>query len=176
MRSQIILCLKTAWLVAALMILLVGTNVCVSTDEACSAAGETMFLFMFLLSFPIGLVFLLISMIFVESAGGHYPSDYIIAWFILACGGCCQWFILVPRLFAKPTLTLLDLRQIREPSNAVSQSSTAATPSSIETSQGRSLPSVDVAATSIRTRKVRNHVVPFDRRGRTPLERVISRL
>ena len=74
-----------------------GTNLCVSTDEACFAAGETMFLFMLLLSFPTGIVFLLISMSFLESSSVHYPSDYIIAWFIMTGGGCLQWFIVVPR-------------------------------------------------------------------------------
>jgi len=52
MRGHIKLCLITAWLTAALLVLLMGTNLCVSTDEACLAAGETMFLLMLLLSFP----------------------------------------------------------------------------------------------------------------------------
>jgi hypothetical protein len=176
MRSKIILCLKTAWFVAALVILLTGTNMCVSTDEACFAAGETMFFFMFLLSFPFGVVFLFLSMIVLESSGVHYPSDYITAWFIMACGGCCQWFVVVPRLFAKPTLTVIDLRRSPESSEAISHSSNAASPSLIETPQCPNLPSVDHVATRIRTRKVRNRIVPFDRRGRTPLERVITRL
>ena len=175
MRSKIILCLKTAWLVAALMILLTGTNMCVSTDGACFAAGETMFLFMFLLSFPFGVVFLFLSMIFLESGGVHYPSDYISAWFIMACGGCCQWFIVVPRLFAKPTLTVIDLRKSHEPSSVISQPSNATSPSLAGT-QCRNLPSLNTAATRIRARKARDRIVPFDRRGRTPLERVINRL
>src|SRR5256885_6873566 len=176
MRNKVILCLKTAWLVAALMILLTGTNMCVSTDEACSAAGETMFLFMFLLSFPFGAVFLFLSMIFLESGAVHYPSDYISAWFIMACGGCCQWFIVVPRLFAKPTLTVIDLRKSQEPSGVISQSSNATSPSLVGPSPCRNLPSLDTATTRIRAPKARDRIVPFDRRGRTPLERVINRL
>ncbi|HBB98375.1 MAG TPA: hypothetical protein DC054_23585 [Blastocatellia bacterium] len=176
MRNKVILCLKTAWFVAALMILLTGTNMCVSTDEACFAAGETMFLFMFLLSFPFGVVFLFLSMIFLGSESVHYPSDYITAWFIMACGGCCQWFIVVPRLFAKPTLTVLDLRQSQRPSAAISPPSNVPSPSLIETSQSHNLQSADPVINKIRTRKVRSGIVPFDRRGRTPLERVINRL
>jgi len=171
MRNKVILCLKTAWFVAALMILLTGTNMCVSTDEACSSAGNTMFLFMFLLSFPLGTVFLLIAMFFLESAGSHYPSDYITAWFIMACGGCCQWFVVVPRLFANPSFTVIDLRKSQEPPGAISQPSNATSPSLIGTSCGN-LP----VTTNIRPRKVRDRIVPFDRRGRTPLERVINRL
>src|SRR2546421_10445359 len=176
MRSKIILCLKTAWLVTALIILLTGTNTCVSTDEACFAAGETMFLFMFLLSFPFGVVFLFLSMIFLESGSVHYPSDYISAWFIMACGGCCQWFVVVPRLFAKPTLTVIDLRQRQRPSGAISQPANVRSPSLIGSSQSCNLPPLDTAATRIRAHKARDPIVPFDRRGRTPLERVINRL
>jgi len=176
MRNKVILCLKTAWLVAAITILLTGTNMCVSTDEACSAAGDTMFLFMFVLSFPLGTVFFLIAILFLESAGGHYPSDYITAWFIMACGGCCQWFIVAPRLFAKPTFTLIDLRNSQAASVAISPPSTATSSSLITALQSNSLPSAETAPNNIRVRKIRNRIVPFDRRGRTPLERVISQL
>ena len=106
MRGHIKLCLITAWLTAALLVLLMGTNLCVSTDEACLAAGETMFLLMLLLSFPTGIVFLFISMFFLETDSVHYPSDYIIAWFIMTCGGCLQWFIVVPRLLEGRKLTI----------------------------------------------------------------------
>src|SRR5690349_13286539 len=109
MRSKLILCLKAAWIVAAFMTVLVATTVCGSDDQACFAAGETMLLFMLLLSFPLGLVFFLISAIFVKNGGGDFASDYVFGWFIMLCGGACQWFILVPRLFAKPHFTVLDL-------------------------------------------------------------------
>src|SRR6266852_6232243 len=118
MRRQIKLCLITAWLTAALLVLFMGTNLCVSTDEICFAAGETMFLFMLLLSFPAGIVFLFISMFFLESYSVRYPSDYIIAWFIMTVGGCFQWFIVVPRLLEGRKLTLLDLKRNEQPSNA----------------------------------------------------------
>jgi|SRR5437016_4752190 len=154
MRKQIKLCLITAWLTAALLVLLMGTNLCVSTDEVCFAAGETMFLFMLLLSFPTGIVFLFISMFFLETDSVHYPSDYIIAWFIMTVGGCFQWFILVPRLFEGRKLTLLDLKPNEQPSNTIA---------------------VDVRPSAIRERKLCKRISAFDRQGRSPLERIISR-
>src|SRR5205085_1560573 len=122
----------------------------------------------------LGVVFLLISMVFLES-GGHYPSDYITAWFIMACGGCSQWFVVVPRLFAKSTLTVIDLRQSQRPSDAISQPSNVPSPSLSASLPSRNLPSVEAAAIKIRARKARKGIVPFDGRGRTPLERVINR-
>src|SRR5437667_8904733 len=110
MRGHIKLCLITAWLTAALLVLIMGTNLCVSTDEDCLTAGETMFLLMLLLSFPTRIVFLFISMFFLETDSVHYPSDYIIAWFIMTCGGCLQWFNVVPRLLEGRKLTILDLK------------------------------------------------------------------
>ena len=174
MRTKILLCLKTSWCVAALMILLVGTNVCVSTDKACSAASDTLLFFMLLLTFPTGVIFLLLSTIAFDGAGGHYPSDYIFAWFIMACGGCLQWFIVIPRLFDKPRFTIIDLKPVQVPAPAIA-------PVSIPTSQllPTPTPNSDVRPVAkvkrSRAPKRRNRVVPFDCRGRTPLERVIDR-
>jgi len=58
MKSRIKLCLKTAWLTTAIVLLFMGTNLCVLTDSSCFDAGETMLLFIVILSFPTG-VFLL---------------------------------------------------------------------------------------------------------------------
>lgn len=174
MRSKIVLCLKTAWCVAALTILLVGTNMCVSTDEACSAASDTMLFSMLLLAFPTGVVFLLVSMIIFESAGGHYPSDYIFAWFIMACGGCLQWFIIVPRLFDKPGFTTIDLKPIQVPAGEIPPVAPVPSQPLITISQSSQAPSV-VKARKSQAPKRKNRVVAFDSRGRTPLERVIDR-
>ena len=109
MRKQVILCLKVAWVVAALMILLMGTSVCTSTDEACWAVGDAMAAMMVLLTFPTGIIFFPIAMALVDSAGGHYPSEFIIGWSVLAIGGCLQWLYIIPRLLQKPSFTLLNL-------------------------------------------------------------------
>src|SRR6185436_1165707 len=105
MRKQVILCLKVAWAVAALMTLLTGTSLCTSTEVHCVAAGNMMSFFMVLLTFPTGIVFFPIALAFVDTIGGHYPSAFIIAWSVLAIGGCVQWFYFVPRLLEKPALT-----------------------------------------------------------------------
>ena len=154
MRRYIKLCLITAWLTAVLLVLLMGTNLCVSTDEVCFAAGETMFLFMLLLSFPTGIVFLIVSMFFLGTDSVHYPSDYIIAWFIMTCGGCFQWFVVLPRLVKRQSLTILDLKRGEEPLRT-----TAA----------------DVCPGALREQKSFRRILAFDRYGRSPLERVIGR-
>jgi hypothetical protein len=170
MRNKIILCLKTAWIVAAFMIVLTATAVCGSADQACSAAADTMLLFMSLLSFPLGLVFLLISSLFVAPSAGP-ASDYAFTWFIMLCGGSCQWFILVPRLFAPPQFTVLNLRT---PPNAISRS-LVAPPAPTPKPPEAAIETIAVSRPSVRSRKPPNRTRPFDRLGRTPLERVINR-
>jgi len=101
MKSQVKICLKIAWLAAALTILLMGTNMCVSTDAACYEAGDTMLFMMFWLSFPTGLLFAIPALIILHHGTVEYPSDFITAWIVLAFGGFVQWFLLVPRLFQK---------------------------------------------------------------------------
>jgi hypothetical protein len=171
MRNKIILCLKTAWVVAAFMTLLVATTVCGSADRGCFAAGQTMLLFMMVLSFPLGPVFLLISLIFVESPVGHFASDYAFAWFIMLCGGCCQWFILVPRLFGKPKFTLLNLKT---PPNEISKR-LVALPAPALTPSGTATETIATSRPRVRSTKRTRRVTPFDKAGRTPLERVINR-
>ena len=172
MRSKIILCLKTAWIVAALMTVLVATTICGSSDQACFVTGDTMLLFMGILSFPLGLVFLLLSLLFVDGPGSYLASDYALAWFIMLCGGCCQWFILVPRLFAKPQFTLLDLRtqpnETPKRSVAVAAPASKPSPAAIE-----AIVSARPSVTS--AKKTARSIRPLDRLGRTPLERVINR-
>jgi hypothetical protein len=172
MRSKIILCLKTAWVIAAFMTVLVATTVCGSADhQACSAAGNTMFLFMLVLSFPLGLVFLLISLIFFDGGGGTLASEYALTWFIMLCGGCCQWFVLVPRLFGKPQFILLDLRTpAREISKVV-----VALPAPVPAPRPAAIETIAASRRGPRPSKPAKRIKPFDRLGRTPLERVIER-
>jgi len=156
------------------MILLMGTQVCTATDEACAAAGDTMFWFMLLLSFPTGVVFLTISLIFINAGGEHYPADYIFAWFIMACAGCLQWFVIVPRLFDKPKFTLLDLRAVPRPVPAIPHVTPAA--SQVLVTAPAKIPQIPPMVRGPRSRapKRRNRIPAFDSRGQTPLERVIN--
>jgi hypothetical protein len=151
MKARLKLSLKIAWLTAAIVILLMGTNLCASTDQSCFDAGETMFFLMFWLSFPTGVLFLLVSLFFIGVESVHYPSDYITMWLIMACGGCLQWYVLIPRIFARPEFTVLKLEQ----KDVIPKMATAKLRS------------------ATRHPKIKP-IRAFDKRGRTPLERAMS--
>lgn len=140
---------------------------------------------MFWLTFPCGVLFLIPSEIFLDGGGTHFPSDFITVWTILMCGGLVQWFVLVPRLFEKRKFVTLDL----------AAAAPATLPGSIKTApektQSLSLLSeaapvelpVETARPEVvkidrvrrsRSRSTNNSFAPFDRKGRTPLERVIG--
>ena len=173
MRKQVVLCLKVAWTVAALMILFVGASVCTANDSACEAAGNAMALFMVLLTFPTGIIFLPIALAFDDSFRGHFPSDFIVQWSVLAIGGFVQWFYLMPRLLEKPTLTLLGLKS--EPALSSAATASPSTPLNLGTSAPPRLASTSPPPIRIRTRKAQNQVRSFDKLGRSPLERVLNR-
>lgn len=189
MKHQLKLGLKTAWAVAAIMILLMGTSLCVSTDEACFQAGDAMFSLMFLINFPSGIISLLFTLIFMHGESIHYPAEFMTAWFIMTCGGFLQWFVIVPRIFEKSGLTTLKLDESgpvqplpseHRPAGAVrktvEQASTPGDPSPVELSSPGA--SKVVSATRARTRPRRRTIKPisaFDGKGRTPLERVFDR-
>jgi hypothetical protein len=109
MKNQVKIYLKIGWLATVVTTLLMGTNMCVSTDAACYQAGETMLFMMFWLSFPTGLLFVVPAMIALEYGNVQVPSDFITAWIVMAFAGFLQWFILVPRFLQKPDLILLKL-------------------------------------------------------------------
>jgi hypothetical protein len=149
MASRIKLALAVAWLTAVLVVLVMGSGLCASAEQACFNSGETMLVIMFSLSFPTSVVFLILAMFFVEYSSIQTTSDYITAWFIMAFGGLLQWFFLAPRILKKTDLVLLNLR------------STTTTPRTVKTAMRK--------ASAVP--KIRH----FDIEGRTPLERVISR-
>jgi hypothetical protein len=177
MRSKIILCLRTAWVVAALMILSVGLNICSSLDTFCTASDGLLSL-MLLLTFPFGTVCLLVSMILVEIAGEHYQASFFVYWLLLACGGTFQWFIVVPELIADQSPITLDLapnlplHTVLQPVPAHLTSPGTQPPLSAETMA--TVKSLCRMGVKVRSRK-RKRVKAFDDLGRTPLERVIQR-
>ena len=185
MKNQVKICLKIAWMVAAVAIFFMGTSMCVSTGEACVQAGNAMFALMLLITFPTGIFFFLVSAIFVSPGSIHDPSDFVTAWFVMMCGGLLQWFVMVPSLFEKHGLTTLNL----ETSSPFLGSQDGRTkpscevielvPVSDETVLESPLPVQSKAADVVRNRtrtprKSIKSIMPFDRRGRTPLERVID--
>lgn len=182
MRSKIILCLRTAWVVAALMILSIGPNICSSIDRFCTANDELLFL-MFLLTFPFGAVLLLVSMILFEVAGNQFPSGFFMWWLLMACGGSVQWLIVVPELIADqgPISLKLGTLETNTPLQTISRPDAAPLPSSPVKPQPDLLAEAIAPAQSpsrvpakVRARR-RKRVRPFDALGRTPLERVIHR-
>jgi hypothetical protein len=174
MRRQFILCVKVAWTVAALIILLIYAGVCESGDQACRPVGDTMLLLMGMLTFPAGLICLFVSVIVCGLLSGEYPNGDFMAWFFMICGGCLQWYIIVPILLEEPRFTLLNLN-----------SPVAATPITVEPAAVKPHSSVEasrpanaavVPAPRKHQARKRHHRVPaFDKFGRTPLERVINR-
>ena len=187
MKMRVKVCLKIAWLAAALAILLTGTHMCVSTDAACYQASETMFYSMFWLSFPTSLIFSLGALIYLYHGAVNYPSDFITAWMVLAFGGFVQWFIIVPRLFEKQNFTILNLEK-NPPAADLQEIATELSPEPVKPSllsneivvepqaplPAKALPAVSKPSKT--RRKIIKAVAAFDRRGRTPLERVIDHL
>jgi hypothetical protein len=207
MKDQVKLCLKIGWLSAAVMILLMGTGMCAANDGACLQAGGMMFLLMFWLSFPSGLVFSLAALAFVDPESIHYPSDFISAWMVLVFGGLLQWFVIVPRLFEKRDFTTLNLRAdalstpISSAQTLTKPAAEAVVPASLSSADIPTRPApeavvpvpapdatvpvlpapaspqaVNVESRKNTRRKTIRTIAPFDKKGRTPLQRVIDGL
>lgn len=153
MKSPIKLCLQVAWLTSTVVVLLIGFNSCAATDQVCFDAGGRMLLTMLVLSFPMGFLFVLVVILFLGPGGVDYLNDYVVFWLVMAAAGYLQWFVLVPRLFAKQQLITLGIEQQR--------------PITKETA---------AEAPPRRTAKpARIRLIPaHDRRGRTPLERALG--
>lgn len=153
MWNRIKLSLQVAWVTTVVVMLFMGFNSCAATDKACFDAGGRMFLTMFVLSFPAGIFCVVVALLFLNPVAVDYLNDYVIFWLIMSCAGYFQWFVLVPKLFAKPNLITLGIQQANVPPNETA------------------------AETAPRRTPKRNRVrliSPYDKRGRTPLERALS--
>ncbi len=126
-----------------------------------------------ILSFPGGLVCLIISVIVCGLMGGEYPSGHFTAWLIMACGGCLQWYIIAPLLLQEPKLTLLNLNSVpaADTKSVIDLAVNEARP--IESSEPIAAAEIQTPRKS-RPRKRQHRVLAFDKFGRTPLERVIN--
>jgi hypothetical protein len=188
MKDQVKICLKTAWLVAAVAMLFMGTPMCVANGQACVQAGNTMLTAMFIITFPTGVLFFLITTIFVDPSRIYQPADFVTAWFIMMCGGLLQWFLMVPGLFEGPGLTTLNLEKpatltpvgsqdAQLPLPEVIQAARVAQTTVTETPAPAQSRPVQLVSKRIRTpQKSIKSIASFDRTGRTPLERVIDHL
>jgi hypothetical protein len=173
MRRQFILCVKVAWTVAALIILLMYAGVCGSSDQACRPVGDTMLFLVGILTFPAGLVCLLVSVIVCGLLGGEYPTGEFMAWFLMVLGGCLQWYIIVPILLEEPRFTLLKLNS-PVASTPIIVEPAAVNPNSSVEAPGPATAAALQAPRKPRPRRRHNRVLAFDKFGRTPLERVIN--
>jgi hypothetical protein len=172
MRKQLIYGVKIAWTVAALVALVLYLGGCSSGDQACRPIGETMLFFMGVITFPAGLICIIVSVIVCGLVGGEYPRSEFTIWLLLVCGGCLQWYIVVPMLLEERRFTLLNLHTTLPISKGIETSAVQPNPS-IETSPTVSQPVIPTPRKP-RARKRHNRVVAFDKFGRSPLERVIN--
>ena len=159
MKNRIKLCLQVAWLTSAFVVLVMGFNFCAATDQACFDAGDRMFLTMTVLSFPAGLLGAMVASSYLWPLDSvDQLNDYITFWLTMAGAGYLQWFVIIPRMFAKPKFTTLSLETIKT-----------------DCEQTKTV--VPVTAADIprppRTRKRIRRIPAYDKLGRTPLERAL---
>jgi len=152
MSKQITNCLKAAWLATTIVVFVMGTSLCATTEEACFQSAETIFTLMFLLSFPGGFIFAYASLLFLEPPAIHYAPGNIWLWLIMAFGGFIQWFVAIPLMFRKKSLIVLNLKADVPPPE-------------------RAVEAVPRKQKPKRKRAIR----AFDTHGQTPFERVIAR-
>ena len=153
MKNRIKLCLQVAWLTSAFVVLAMGFNFCAATDQACFEAGDRMFLAMAVLSFPAGILGMIVAEFFLwPLTNVDQLNDYVTFWLTMAGAGYLQWFVIIPRLFAKPKITTLNL----EATKTIAKVTAAEAPC------------------PPRKRKRIRRIVAYDKRGRTPLERAMS--
>ncbi len=162
MKNRIKLCLQVAWLTSAFVVLAMGFNFCAATDQACSDAGGRIFLTMAVLSFPSGFLGVVLALLVAgPPASVDQLNDYVTFWLTMAGAGYLQWFVIIPRLFAKPKLTTLNLAAVtKSPSLEATKTIAEVTPAEIPRPP--------------RTRKRIRRIPAYDKRGRTPLERAMS--
>ena len=160
MKNRIKLCLQVAWLTSAFVALVMGFNFCAATDQACFDAGDRMFLTMTVLSFPAGLLGAMVASTYLWPLDSvDQLNDYVTFWLTMAGAGYLQWFVIIPRLFAKPkiiTLRLGETKTALEEPKTVVQAPPAVIPR------------------PPRARKRTTRIPAYDKRGRTPLERAMS--
>lgn len=153
MKNRIKLCLQVAWVTTMFVVLVMGLNLCAATDQVCSDAGSRMFLTMAVLSFPAGFLSVVVTLCFFDPPGGDQLNLFLLLWWIMGGAGYVQWFVLVPKLFAKPEFTRLNLEhKIKLEQETMTR---IAAPRPRKTN---------------RVRLIR----AYDKRGRTPLERAMS--
>lgn len=140
---------KACWLGASISLLHLGLGACL--PRGCYIAEVELLPFMYLLSFPGGLI----VTAFVASLDLLPSMDFPVYWLLAFCGGYLQWFWLIPKISSRPEMVTLCLSPPRLPANEV-----AACPLTKKADvKGRRKPS--------------RRILHFDKHGLTPLERAL---
>jgi hypothetical protein len=155
-RTNWVLLGKCAWLAVNLSIWLMGVGTCM-TEPHCWLAKSDLLPFLFLLSFPGSILFLIINNLLIEN-GYFFDAFPALHYTFLSMGaltvGYFQWFHFLPALFGKQEITVLSLNQEMKAGTSKQEAPTK-----------QSQP-VQINAPRVQ---------PFDNAGRSPLERVINR-
>ncbi len=141
--------IRACWLAASISLLHLGLGACL--PRGCYIAEVELLPFMYLLSFPGGLI----ATAFVASLDLLPSMDFPVYWLIAFCGGYLQWFWLIPKLTSRPEIVTLCL-----------------SPPPLAPPEISAFP-LKKRADLKRKRKPRRRIVHFDRHGLTPLERAL---
>lgn len=145
---------KVVWLIACFTAWSMGLGSCV-TEPQCWVARNDFLPIVAILSLPAGPILLILNHTFQDfgpTIEMSSPMFYSAEAICMAAAGYVQWFHIVPAAFRTPKFIGLGLGE-------------RVTPSSCK----QELPSSHVRRVPMGRRTVK----PFDRTGRTPLERVI---
>jgi hypothetical protein len=160
MKNRIKLCLQVAWLTSAFVVLAMSFNFCAASDHTCSDALDRMFVMMVLLSFPAGIIGLgVVSSFLWPLVSVDQLDDYSIFWLTMAGAGYLQWFVILPRLFAKPQFTILNLGETEK--------------DFVESKTVAQVTPTEIPRPTRKRRQIRR-IPAYDKRGRTPLERAMQ--
>src|SRR3989442_14082275 len=151
-----VLVVKCAWLATNLTVWLLGLGSCM-TEPHCWLANNSLLPILFLLSFPGSILFLIFNEVFIEIGifiDGPPEMYYTFLSLGMITVGYLQWFHVLPALFGKQEVTVLSLNQ----PITISAGAQEITPKRSRPAQLKAM-----------------QVQPFDKAGRSPLERVINR-
>jgi hypothetical protein len=149
-----------AWVLTSIAIFLLCFNVCMANDGNCFHAGNYMLVCMMFLTFPCGLIYLLIVGLFFGSVDAHDPASYFLLWLGAFAAGYFQWFVLLPRLAGRQQITTLSIG----PGSTVAKKGRQGRRRARKKRRSRILPA-----------RFDGHMVEqWDEAGHSPLERVIN--
>lgn len=144
----------------------------------CTDATDAMFLAMLILSFPSSLIFIVLLVFAGPSPLTSYePGLYLLLWAGFFMTGYLQWCMVAPRFFGRRQMITLGISE-RAKTVAQQNASTPALPPVQTTKPTESIrpePQPEPAQRIVKPAATATTTKHFDERGRTPLERVLSR-